>query len=151
MAHTDQDTDVAIAIETLLTANKVTLALDDVLYGNHTFIPRASAAIVIPLGHRRELAGVAAPGGRTLNTLMVSIDLHYSKVGDEESMRKAVDAKGVLLENLIHQDTTVGGIIIHGFITEVDRGETTFANNSMFRTVHMIFMGQTKTYLSPAP
>lgn len=151
MAHTSDDTVLALAIKGIIEANKVTLGLDDVLYGNHTFIPRASAAVIIALGKRRELAGVSAPGGRTLNQLIVSVDLHYSKVGDESAMRQAADAKGTAVETLLHTDTTIGGIIIHGFVTEVDRGETTFANNSMFRTVHMVFMGQTKTYLSPGP
>lgn len=147
MAHTDKDEVVAQAIETLLTTNKVALLLDDVLYGNQNMIPHASAAVVTALGKRRQLAGVSAPGGRVLNQLMVSVDLHWSKVGDEETERKAADARGTAVETLIHSDTTLGGIIIHGFITQVDRGETQFSNG-MFRSVRMIFEGQSKTYLS---
>lgn len=148
MPHTDKDEVVAQAIETLLEANKVALLLDDVLYGNHIMIPRASAAIVMPLGKRRQLAGVAAPGGRTLNQLIVGVDLHWSKIGDEETERKAADSRGTAVETLLHTDTTLGGIVIHGFVTQVDRGESQFANNSMFRSVRMVYEAQTKTYLS---
>lgn len=148
MAHTDDDTTVALAIRDLLEANKATLLLEDVLYGNHTMIPRNSAAVVMSMGKRRQLAGVASPGGRTQNDMMISIQLHWSRVGDEETERRAADNRGTVVERLIHEDTTLGGIIIHGYMTEVDRGET-LINNSMFRSVIMTFVGQTRTYLSP--
>jgi hypothetical protein len=148
MAHTDKDEDVAEAIRALLEANKVVLLLDDVLYGNHIMIPRSSAAVVMPLGKRRQLAGVSAPGGRTLNQLMVGVDLHWSKVGDEETERKNADSRGTAVEDMLHNDTTLSGIVIHGFVTQVDRGESQFANNSMFRSVRMVYEAQTKTYLS---
>jgi hypothetical protein len=148
MAHTDDDTLVAIAIRDLLETNKETLQLDDVLYGNHNLIPRASAAIVTAGGKTRQLAGVSAPGGRTENNLIVAIQLHWSKVGNEEEERIAADQRGTAVERLIHADTTVSGLIIHGYINQVERGET-IVNNSMFRSVIMSFVGITKTYLSP--
>lgn len=146
--HTDDDEVVAQFIFDLLTANKAPLLLDDVLWGNHNMIPRASAAVVQALGKQRVLAGVSAPGGRTMNDLLVSVELHWSKVGNEEVERRAVDARGTAVERLVHADTTLGGIIIHGFFNQVDRGETQFINNSMFRSVRMAFVGHTKTYLS---
>lgn len=153
MAHTDKDEILAQAIQALIEANKVTLGLDDVFYGNHNMIPRASAAIVAPLGKTRELAGVSAPGGRTNNTLMVSIDVHRSKVVDEETGRLAVDSTASAIEALLHTDPTIGGLIIHGFVQNVQRGETQFFSNvgsgSLFRSVQMVFSGTTKTYLSP--
>lgn len=145
---TDQDEVVAEFIFNLINDNKETLGVEDVLYGNHVMIPRSSAAVVTAMGHNRALAGVAAPGGVTMNTLIVMIDLHWSKVGDESTQRREADAKGTILERKIHADTTCGGLIIHGFINQVDRGETVF-NGSMFRTVRMLFNGTTKTYLSP--
>ncbi len=146
--HTDQDEVVAQAIFDLLNANKIPLLLDDVLYGSHSLIPRASAAVVQAMGKRRQLAGVSAPGGRTLNELMVQVELHWSKVGDEATERRECDRRGTLLERLVHQDTTLGGIIIHGFFQQIDRGETQFVNNGMFRSVRLTFIGQSKTYLS---
>lgn len=149
MAHTDSDVVLAQAIQAILETNKVTLGLDDVFYGNQRMLPRASSAVVIAEGKARQLAGVTAPGGRTMNELMVSIDIHRSKVGVEADEREAVDEIATDVETLLHSDTTIGGIIIHGFIRSVQRGEIEFAQNSMFRSVHMSFVGQTKTYLSP--
>jgi len=146
--HTDTDETVAEAIFNLVFDDKEDLELEDVLYGNHIIIPRNSAAVIQAMGKNRALAGVAAPGGRTLNTLMVMIDLHWSKVGDESTQRRLCDARGTALERKIHEDTTLGGIVIHGFVNQVDRGETLF-NGSMFRTVRMSYAATTKTYLSP--
>lgn len=149
MAHTDDDTVVALAIRDIILANATTLLLDDVLYGRHNTIPHASGAVITPGGKRRSLAGVSGPGGRTTNSLMVEVALHWSKVGDEETERKAVDDRATAVERLLHTDTTLGGIIIHGFVVSVDRGETQMASGSMFRSVMMVFDGTTKTYLSP--
>ena len=149
--HTDDDTVVAEAILAIIEANKIDLQLDDVLYGNHILIPRASAAVVMAMGTDSTLAGVAAPGGRVMNELMVQIDLHWSKVGDEATERRNCDNRATALRHILHSDTTLGGIIIHGFVHQSVRGETPFANNSLFRTVRMSYVGQTKTYLTPSP
>jgi hypothetical protein len=147
--HTDDDAVVAQAIEALVIANKAELLLDDVLYGDHNMIPHASAAIIMPGGMRRTLAGVSQPGGRTQNDMVVEVVLHWSRVGDEATERKAADARGKALERKLHEDTTLGGIIIHGFVNQTDKGNTIMGNNNMFRTVRMVFVAQTKTYLSP--
>lgn len=149
MAHTDDDTVVAEFIFDLIEDNKVALEIDTVLYGNHTMLPTAACAVVTAGGKRRQLAGVSAPGGRTENDLIVIIQLHWSKVGDEATERRKCDQLAKGLEEKIHEDTTLGGIIIHGYVTEVDRGDTQIANSSMFRSVIMTFIGKTKTYLSP--
>jgi hypothetical protein len=148
MAHTDDDAVVALAIRDIIEANKATLQLNDVFYGNHTMIPNNSAAVVMAMGKRRQLAGVSAPGGRTQNDLLVTIQLHWSRVGNEEPERRACDARGTAVERLLHANVTLDGIIIHGYVSEVDRGET-LINNSMFRSVMMTYVGITKTYLSP--
>jgi len=151
--HTDADEVLAQALADIIELNKADLQLDDVLYGNHNMIPHASAAIVMPMGKVRTLAGGSAPGGRTQNDLRVTISLLWSKVGDETTERKACDARATALEAILHQDTTVGGLIIHGFVNQVERGESPLAggigNNGMFRSVIMMYSGVTKTYLSP--
>lgn len=149
MAHTDRDEVIAEAIYNLILANKDTFELDDVFYGNQNMIPRASAAVVMASGKRRVLAGVSAPGGRTENSMMVSVSLNWSKVGDEATERRAVDDRAYEIEKLLHADTTLGGIIIHGYVADVERGESSIANGSMFRSVVMSYIATTKTYLSP--
>jgi hypothetical protein len=147
MPHTDNDTVLALAIRDLIEINRTSLGLDVVLYGFHNMIPVANAAVVMARGKTRTLVGVQGPGGRTDNTLSVGIDVHRSKLGDEETERKIVDETARTIEDLLHGDTSVGGLIIHGFIDRVDRGDTSFVNGSMFRTVVMSFTGTSRTLI----
>lgn len=149
MAHTDRDDVVAQAIFDLINDNREVLEIETVLYGNHTLIPTNATAIVIPEGKSRSLVGVGEPGGRTENELFVTIQLHWSKVGEEADERKKVDDRAYELEKIIHTDTTLNGIVIHGFVFRVERGESIFNTGSMFRTVIMSYSGKTRTYLSP--
>lgn len=147
MSHTDSTATLAKAIYALLSDNADSLKLNDVAYGNHLNLPRSPTAVVVPGPKRRELQGVSAPGGRTRNYMTVYVDVHSSKVGSETEQRMALDELGTQIEALIHQDTTVGGIIIHGFVETWDPGET-FIQGGQFRSVRMTFVGQTVTYLS---
>lgn len=147
MPHTDKDQVVALAIRDLLKNNMISLELDAVLYGFQTMIPVANAAVVMARGKRRTLVGVQGPGGRTDNGLMIGIDVHRSKIGDEETERIKLDDIADAIEDLVHNDTTVQGLIIHGFFESVDRGDTGFMNGSMFRTVVMSFTGRTRTLI----
>ena len=147
MTHTDDDTVLALAIFDLLDTNKSALGLELILYGYHTLIPTSTAAVVMARGNTKTLAGVQGPGGRTLNNLMVGIDIHRSKVGDESTERIVVDETSKSVMSLVHADTTVGSLIIHGFFDRTDRGDTSFMNGSMFRTVVMSFTGVTKTLI----
>lgn len=151
MPHTDDDTVVALYIFNLITTNMVALQLNDVLYGNHNNIPSASAAVVTSGGKLRSVVGVQAPGGRSENQLVVQIALHWSKVGDEATERQAADDRATALEQLLHEDTTMGGLVIHGFVEDVNRGESQMANNSMFRSVVMTWRGKTRTAITPTP
>jgi len=149
VAHTDKVTVVAVAIKNLILANKSTLGLADVFFGQHNMIPRSPTAVVMSGTKRRELAGVSAPGGRTMNYLPVFIDVHSSRVGTESEEEKQLVLENIAdsIEFLLHQDPTLGGIIIHGFVQSSDPG-ITFIGNSQFNTVRLAFEGKTKTYLS---
>lgn len=149
MAHTDKDEVLALAIRDLIELNKADLGIGLVLYGDHTQIPTGTAAMIMAMGKRRQLTSVAGPGGMTENMLIVNIEIHRSVVSDEETNRRATDVMATAVEELLHADVTMGGIIIHGFIVQVDRGNTQFANGSMFRTVRMTYNGKTKTHLTP--
>jgi hypothetical protein len=50
--------------------------------------------------------------------------------------------------DLLHQDTTMGGIIIHGFVTDWIPG-VAFKATSQYRAVQLNFAGITKTNITP--
>lgn len=149
MAHTDSPTVLAIAIRDKIEAVAATLGIVEVFYGSHAMITKTPAVIVLDVGKRRALAGVSSPGGRTENQLIVTIDVHNAAVGNEETERLALGTLANNIEAELHKDTTMGGIIIHGFVEEWNNGDSSIGGE--FRTVQMIFVGRTKTYLSPSP
>lgn len=147
MAHTHKSTVLALAIRDKIIANKLSVGLEEdsfVAYGDHKNIPTGKAVTVASGTKLRELAGVAGPGGRTKNTMEVVASVFYSVLENEETARLACDTLAENIEDLLHTDTTMGGIIIHGFVQEWVPG-VIFRETSMFRVVQLHFVGQTKT------
>lgn len=146
--NTDKTSVLAVYIFNLLTANQYDLGLTQVLYGNHNMVPKNNTVVVTPGRKVRSLQGVSAPGGRVKNELNVLIDVITSDVlAGENDGRLATDQLAEVVENRLHQDTTMGGLIIHGFVVYWDPGEQ-FVNNSMYRMVRMTYTGESRTYLS---
>lgn len=147
MAHTYKATVLAMAIKDLIEANKATLGINEVYYGDHNNIPVGISAAITAGTKHRDLAGVSGPGGRSMNTLNVVIFIYYSVVEAEATARLAVDQIGEAVEDLLHTDTTMGGLLIHGFVQDVIPG-TVFKENSMFRAVELDYQGKTKTNIT---
>ncbi len=147
MTHTDLVSVLAMAIRDKLVANQQTIGLKDVLFGQQLMIPLSPSAVVTPGPKRKDLVGVSAPGGRTQNTLTVFIEVHSMKIGNEATERLALDQLSETIEDKLNEETTMGGIIIHGYITDWNPGVSTM-ENGQFRTVRMTYTGQTRTYLS---
>lgn len=147
MAHTEYTSVLAKAIYDKLVLNQTALALADVLYGNHNDIPRSPTVVVIPGLKTRQLVGVQGPGGRVENDLIVYIDIHDSKVKDETTQRLVLDKKAEEVEKKIHEDVTMGGLIIHGFVHSWDPGQAFFQSGE-FRSVRLTYSGRSRTLLS---
>ena len=150
MAHTDRTTVLALAIKDKIAAAKSSLGLAPetfVAYGDHNNIPGGKAITVTSGTKNRELAGVAGPGGRTLNTMEVVISVFSMVLATEASARLEVDQLSEAVEKLLHSDTTMGGIIIHGYVRDWVPG-VVYRETSQFRVVQLHFVGITKTNLS---
>jgi len=147
LANTEFTSVLAQGILSILVNNQTSLGLKDILYGNQVMIPKSPTAVVIPGPKHRELAGVGGPGGRTLNMITVYIDIQSSKVGDEAEERLALDQLAEKVEKLLHSDTSINGLVIHGFVTDWIPGESTLRNGE-FRSVRLSFTGQTKLQLT---
>lgn len=150
MPHTESPTVLAKAIEAKIKAVQGQLGIADVFYGFHNMIARSPTVLIMAVGKSRELAGVASPGGRTMNELTVQIDVMSAAVGDEATDRLAMEELTNKVEAELHRDTTMGGILIHGFVTDWSNGEAP-VQGGYFRVISLTFVGTTKTYLSPSP
>lgn len=148
MPHTDKATVLATAIKNLINTNKVVLGVDEVYYGDHNNIPVGTAVTVTAGATRRELAGVAGPGGRAMNYMNVVILILLSIVQDEATARLRVDQLAENITTLLHADTTVGGILIHGFVEEITPGVIFNKEGSMFRVAQLDYTGKSKTNIT---
>lgn len=147
--NTDRTTVLAMGLRDLIITNKGELGIQDVYYGNHVMTPRSPTVVLRPGRKTRTLRGVASPGGRTENELIVLVDVMAADVlSSEEDSRFALDTLAENVEKLLYVDPTIGGLVIHGFVTTWDPGEI-FINNSKWRTVRMTYNAKTITYLSP--
>lgn len=152
MALTSKSTVVASAIVDLIeeAVEDEELAIDEVYYGDHNNIPVGTAVAVTPGTKRRELAGVAGPGGRSMVYMEIVVLIYYSVVTDEATARLHVDQLAESIEDLLHADTTLNGIIIHGFVTEWIPG-VIHKPKSMFRVVQLTYTAQTKVNITQTP
>lgn len=150
MSHTDRTTVIAEYIKNLIDTNKVTLGVDTVLYGDHNNIPGGITVTVMPGMKTRQLQGVANPGARTRNRMIVLVTVYCNKTGDEETLSLETDQVAEDVEHLLHQDTTLGDNVIHGFVETWDPGYR-FKTGSMFRATQLTHISQSKLNLTDIP
>jgi hypothetical protein len=124
-------------------ADKSTLGLADVFYGDQKQIPRTPTLCLEPDMKRRALDGVPR---RTQNTLSFYVLLYISKVADVQ-----VNARDALLlaesiETYIHLDPTSDNYLVHGYCAEIEPGYRT-RGDTRFRACRIKFEGINKTVL----
>ena len=150
MSNTDRTTIVATYIKNLINTNKAALNVDNVLYGDHNLIPGGITVTVMSGMKNRVLQRVAFPGAGTRNRMIVLVTVYCNETGDEQTLSLKTDQIAEAVEHLLHQDTTLGGNVIHGFVETWDPGYR-FKTGSMFRATQMTHISQTKTNLTDIP
>ena len=112
---------VADAVKDLLEANKIPLGLEEVYFGDQNRIPRHPTVCIEPTSQRNEIAGVATPM-RLMRTHTVTAILYHSKFVDTQTQRRDCDAMAAAIEELIHANVTLGGLVIHAYVSGIDSG-----------------------------
>lgn len=133
---------VADALTAKLVANKESLGIEDVFYGDQNLIPRSPAVCVETGNKARALAGATR---RTDNIFVVYILVYHSEIRSPQSNRRAADALAESIETLIHQDPTLGGLVTHGYVTSVEPGYVDRPNT--MRACRITYEGQSRTLL----
>jgi hypothetical protein len=127
----------------LLEANKDILQLEDVFYGDQDKLPRTPAACVEPGEKDRELKGAQR---MTRVTFRIYVLIYHSAVTSPQSNRRSADRTAEAIEGLIHSDPRMGGLVIHGFCTNVSSG---YANRTgtLVRASRITFEAQSQELL----
>lgn len=119
--------------------------LEDVFYGDQNQIPRTPALCLEPDGKRRVIEGVGG-SGRVLNTMGLYVLLYISKVQDTQVSARDALVLAESIEAYMHQDKSSGGLLVHGYCTEVEPGYRT-RGDTRFRACRIKFEGINKTVL----
>lgn len=88
----------------------------DVFYGHENIIARSPAATVSTDQMVRQLY---ATGEMTQNEIAVEIQVHYSEAGRSEMDTRSCELLAVSLIPLLEADRTLGGLVIHGFVSSI--------------------------------
>jgi hypothetical protein len=146
---TDSTLVIADRFYTILNANKVSLGLEDVWFGDQDLLPRTPALCVEPGVKRRELS---AAQNMTLNTIDTHFLLYYSEIVEIQQQRRATVAFAEAIETFLHQNhqtlLAVGGqqLTIHGLCTDMDPGYAV-KKDRYFSAVIITWTSTTKTRL----
>lgn len=155
MAHTHKLSVVAQRIFDLIDANKVSLTLDDVFYGDQDKIPGGRTACIEPVQKQTPMDGVP---DMVRNEFTVVILIYLEKVIELQNLRKECDLLAEAIEDLLHlhldlddnAHTPNSGIVIHGWVVENMSGYS-YKDNRLVRSARLTWQGKSKTSLRFGP
>jgi hypothetical protein len=152
VANTDSMDLVAQYVVDKIKANYVSLTsmvngsvgtADDVYYGDQDKFPRTPSICVDPGQRPRTLEGASY---RSLNNFVLYIFVYHAKLQDNQLTRKEAQQVSEAIEDLLHADPQLGGLVIHSFCTNNESGYS-YRNNTQYRTNRITFEPMSKTPL----
>lgn len=147
----DKSTVLATFIENLINTNKASLSVDNVLYGEQNTIPSGITVTVTPGTKIRTRRIINAPSGGTRNAMEILITLYGDRV-DQSTSAKHLEivqiAEGI--EDLLHQNTTMGGNCTDGFVSLWNPG-ISFRSDSRYFAIQMVFNAFSTSRLGIVP
>ena len=123
------------AVEEKLKENQVSLGLGAVYYGDQRRIAQKFTACIEPGEDRAELQGMMR---RVTRTVTVYILLYGVLISAEDASREATDEVAEAIEALLNQDSTLGGLFTHCYVTLVESGYSP-KDGSMVSTCRITF------------
>lgn len=143
MPLTDNLDTVTQYIVDLINTNKVALGVQDVWYGDQELIPRSPAVAVEPGTKTRTLTGMPR---MATNNFTVFILVYVAKLQDIQLTRKTSNQLAEAIEDLIHGDSNLGGLVVHGFCTSQESGYAV-RGSLLMRAVRISYEAMSKLQL----
>lgn len=146
MPQTDRFTPVVNHLVDLFETRKPVLGLESVWYGDQTLIPKTPALAIEAGPYGRALSGIGGKG-RTDNAIRIYGIVYLNRIQDVESLRRETDELAESCMDVMHEDITLGGLVIQGHVTLIEPGYTV-RNGAMFRSARITWEGLTKTLIA---
>jgi len=99
--------------------NDLSLSLKDVYYGDQAAIPRTPCATVEISSADREYNQT---GMQTNRVVQVTILVYHGLLADVQKLKKQLDEYTQEVEDTLHVDNTLGGLVISGIVTSIESG-----------------------------
>jgi hypothetical protein len=127
----------------VLTANKTTLGLFDVFYGDQNLLPGSPVVCVEPDTKATELKNATRGVDVYFRTYVL---VYVSFVASPEDNRKAADQLAEAIETLLNADAQCGGLVIHSMVEELTSGYAT-KSGTIVRASRILFTGRSVSRL----
>ena len=143
MVHTDSLVAVVDAQIALLKDNAGLLGLQAVYYGDQNLINTVPCVTVEGADKSRDLQTTSERTRNVLRTLMM---VYYSRMQPLEETQRDVEVLAEQVEALLHEDRTLGGLVIHGFVSSIEPGYAR-RDRVLLRVARIVWQGTTLTRL----
>jgi hypothetical protein len=132
-----------------MNANKVALGVVDVFYGDQRRIPRVPTVCVDPGQKNVEIVG--APR-LVQNVFTIYIVLYHSQIVDNQINHKASDVLAQAVEDVIHADPTLTGLVAHSIVSSNESGYMNKdEGRTWFRGARLTITANSRTRLPMVP
>lgn len=118
MPLTDKSTPVTQKMHDILEARKVPLGLADVYYGDQDQIPTFPAACVFSGPRTRRVTETGKPEV----VISVTIIIYFGRIQSSELNIKRTEEISEAVEDELHKNRSMDGLVVHGYVTSVDPG-----------------------------
>jgi hypothetical protein len=147
MPQTEFITELSQYMYDLVYNNRLILGFEDVYDGEQDLIPRTPACLIVMGEYTREYTG--APF-RTDNTFTVFLMLYHEKIQDTQLNQRECMEQAEQLMLFLHQDLTMGGLVINGFVSNIEPGYIK-SGKSMTYVSRLTWTAFTKTMIDTTP
>ena len=119
----------------------VELGLEDVFYGDQALVPRFPAVAVEGESKETTPTDLGQAGTVLMNVLVI---VYHSKIGDNQTTREQCDTFAEGIEDFIHTDRQLGGLVTHSWVAGIDYGYAR-RNNELLRAARIRVQAISKT------
>lgn len=143
MTYSHSIPEITQRIVDLLNEQKDVLGIKRVYYGDQDKIEAYPSVGVESFPKARSLAAQGAGLHKFQIDLSCGIYIYHGMLQASYTTKKETDEFAELVEDMIHSDFTLGGLVIFGFVTRVEPG-VALKSDVMVKTTRLTWEGQSR-------
>lgn len=125
--------------------NKANLGLADAFFGDQNTIPTTPIVCIEPQMKTNILNESAAARKIDIEFRLFFL-VYHSLIASPQENRRGADALAEAIETVVHSDRALGGLVIHGYCTDVESGYTT-KGSTLVRSNRISYFAKSQSIL----